>query len=283
MALYLDRIEGSGYLHGPQGKRHRRVAVITGTSTVNPALVAFLATQAGGMPQYGDPHPAHNECKLTEIEAIGLIESEDAIRVMLTYESPASSTTGGPGGGGSPWTLEEDVGVEWRQTQKVPGSNAKPLELIYSDRVEAKFGPYVASMTYCTPQRIATLTGVVGPSVNLNAIRRLTGYVNSTDWNDLPMGYWLQLGVSTRKTAGSPVIAIQVKFGSRNTENWSEYIFQRDLNTDQFYTVSDEDMDDLETTRYGYGILYPSQGGNTKGVAKVGPYKTVDFNTYYPL
>jgi hypothetical protein len=278
MALYLDRIEDAGYIETTTGRSHRRAAIVTGVSTANPAAVCYLATQVAGMPQRGDAHPVHPECVVTDIEAVGITESDDSIRVMLTYGFPFASEAGQPGGGGS-FLYEDSTGLIGDRSELVPGPDKSPLKIIYRDAALKFYGPYQGSIEWQRPIRTITVSGALKKGVSLAPYRYAMGTVNLDTWNGLKRGYWLMTGINTTTTDGE-TYSIKVQVVTRNNDDWSQYIIGRDHNLDQFFTVDKKVATDLAGKDYDYGITLPD-GKNDKGIIRVGPYQMTNFSDIF--
>lgn len=278
MALYLDRIGGDSYVVTVNGIVHRRMAVVTGVSTVNPALVAYLATQAPNMPQMGDPHPAHPSCTVTELEAVGINDADDSIEVMITYETPR--VEGGVSIGGGPgFVFEDDMGLTGESTQLLPGPSKVPIVPKIKD-ANGKIREYQGTLDVQRPLRTVTLSGLLKKGVSPDKYREHVGKVNQDQWNGKPPGYWLFSGMRSSTTDGGKSYSLSIQIVTKNNEDWSQYVVLRDRNTDQLVTVDDKVVAQLKQFDYKYGILYPG-GQNDKGILRAGPYEMTPFNSIF--
>jgi hypothetical protein len=275
--LYLDRIDGAGYIQTVTGKLHRRIATVVGVSTANPAAVAFLATQVAGMPQHGDKHPVHPECTVTMLEAVGIVDSDDSIRVQITYESP--EVTQSPSGGTGGFVVEDDTGLQTESSQLCPGPLKTPLVVSFRDAA-LKYYDYQGTVEWQRPVRVITLSGSLKPGRSPAPYRAAVGKVNSDKFLDLDPGYWLVSGLQSRTLDGGKTFSISLQIASRQNDDWSQYVIAKDRNTDQFFVVADNVKNDLAGKPYAYGVTLPN-GKNDKGIIRVGPYETTSFSTLF--
>lgn len=287
MNLKIDLIEGT-YSASARQIRAIRYAVVSGLPTTDPAAVIILALSAPAMPQIGDQHPTRPECLLANIDTIS-VEASDTVKIRLTYESPiVPSLSGGSGGSGTNWIIEDSTGLTTQSSSVVPGKkpgvDKVPLLIKFSDpKTEKLYGQDVGTINFMRPLRTVTLSGATKKSVE-NRIAAAVGSVNSDAWQGLPKGYWLLAGYESVSIAGSKTKTLRISLTTRNNEPWDEFIFFRDPHTGKPASGKEVDaaVTELSNAPYKYGISYPKVG-NLRGVAKVCPYPDTSFHSIFGI
>jgi hypothetical protein len=281
--LTVDIIGGSletDYSKRNLPSRGTRIAVVRGLTAETTARNALAYAKAyllslypPGSP-YDDDHPIS---VLRHVRAGSIIESGDAARFDLVYDTPEFGSTD-PGGGGTPLVISDRMTSRTVQSQKSPRLKV-PLLLNWHD-VDNPTNAHpeeIGTYTFEQMIRVIVLTGFVR-SADLDPFREQAGKVDSGGFmGETRPGFW-RFSNFASETVGRIEeegdqqwyrVSAEIMMKTQPKEDWSTWLFYRSPQNGRFLAPPEAELAGVEAEDYEFG----GRWGN--GFIRIGPYETV--------
>lgn len=278
----VDLLDGAGYqktyADGILRETATRVAKVFGlTGNTTPASAMIRARQAveALYPLRSPYDPAMSSiCLLSGYNVQPLRETDDAVTVTVSYETPQR---GDGGADGSPiFTIEEDDGDQSDQTQVDPASEDVLFMNWISPIDPDAFFNDIATITYPQTIRRLVLSGIMRNEL-LDKYGKAQGLVNDAPWMGYKSGYWRFENFRTQGFYGAVFSRVTCTLMTYKTKDQSVYALMKNLNNGRWLRPPAGEVKRIRDAPYFYGV------STFNGGLKVGTFDTTSFSQLFTI
>jgi hypothetical protein len=256
MPLKLDLLDGAELETDDQGLlRVTRMALATGLDTSQPWKVLLNALYQAGCPQtgqqwQGDPKLIVNRHLVRSVRAC------DQASVAIIFERDDTFDPLTKNGGA---VIEDSTHLS--QEMVSLDRLGVPIRVTYTAPSGRRYVKS-AEVPQLVPIRTLTVTTTIKGKPS-SAVLKAAGTVNLTEWQGLPKGWWMFLGVQVIGDFKGKSTQVRGQFLTRNRD-WSEFAAYRDDRGD-IPKVDSTWVNALRNSPYGEGVgLDPGINGISK-------------------
>jgi hypothetical protein len=290
--LQIDLIDGADHTKERRGGittyKGTRVAVVTGLEPAgNAQEAAELLARARSVVEasypLGHPYgPLAPFCRVVGYKSEPL-ESTDAARVRIFYDTPQLDGGGDSGGGGGePLTITDSSSTMEEDSQLDPATG-EPLQLVWiNPNAPGRRIQKIVTFRLRRTLRTIVLSGVVRER-NMDRYRDAVGTVNPSPFKGYPKGYWWFRDMRDQTFQSARFYYVTVELVSKKVTDWATYPWLRNNENGEYVRVDTNKMKALYRSEYRYGAT--SIQGAAGGVCKLGdlPLCKVPFQQLFGL